>query len=630
MVERNAPCPCGSGKKYKKCCARKEIVPQEDLVEKELSHVIFSYPDRLFKDEENLHRMRETLHQWEEALGQTLRADEIEALVFDYYLFIKQREQWNHHVLKEMNGTIRSLTRSTLTQWQHPVLLIGKVIEERGDYYKVGEVLGHQTYQVRKDVLPRTVTSDLIISIALRDTREVEDGLYIFNDVIGVHDKDGEMVRNIQELAEASGTSNLPTFLDEHMLDVYQLTLNREEVSVQEFMDNELTKDEQAVCRHLSEELEALGVPQMEVEVGQMVAISYLRRENPVFRKSGVIAAAVFKAMENYGLVEFTVDFTQKEVADLFGVSVASMAKHTEPIEMIVELMIEELGEQELSESGPTAAYYIGTDPLLTERSNWEAACRVETLEPDSIEDLQQFMNQHVNERFIPKGKARKAQAYAYDAYEQEDEDARFRLATVAYFTDPDNVDALLLRAESAEAMSDAREDYERAIALGQLTLDENVEDSPWGLVKNRPFMRALFAYGIFLFEQEQFEEALDYFQRLLEMNPNDNQGARHLAIAAAIHDGQYSEATQLLRDFKESSTDQAVYRYLQWLFDVKKGRESEVLKEAVALNNQVAELIRSDIPRIPYPKAMAVVPGSMEEALYVSILLWPSGERSF
>lgn len=142
--------------------------------------------------------------------------------------------------------------------------------------------------------------------------------------------------------------------------------------------------------------------------------------------------------------------------------------------------------------------------------------------------------------------------------------------------------------------------------------------------------MRALFAYGIFLFEQEQFEEALDYFQRLLEMNPNDNQGARHLAIAAAIHDGQYSEATQLLRDFKESSTDQAVYRYLQWLFDVKKGRESEVLKEAVALNNQVAELIRSDIPRIPYPKAMAVVPGSMEEALYVSILLWPSGERSF
>lgn len=630
MVERNAPCPCGSGKKYKKCCARKEIVPQEDLVEKELSHVIFSYPDRLFKDEENLHRMRETLHQWEEALGQTLRADEIEALVFDYYLFIKQREQWNHHVLKEMNGTIRSLTRSTLTQWQHPVLLIGKVIEERGDYYKVGEVLGHQTYQVRKDVLPRTVTSDLIISIALRDTREVEDGLYIFNDVIGVHDKDGEMVRNIQELAEASGTSNLPTFLDEHMLDVYQLTLNREEVSVQEFMDNELTKDEQAVCRHLSEELEALGVLQMEVEVGQMVAISYLRRENPVFRKPGVIAAAVFKAMENYGLVEFTVDFTQKEVADLFGVSVASMAKHTEPIEMIVEFMIEELGEQELSESGPTAAYYIGTDPLLTERSNWEAACRVETLEPDSIEDLQQFMNQHVNERFIPKGKARKAQTYAYDAYEQEDEDARFRLATVAYFTDPDNVDALLLRAESAEAMSDAREDYERAIALGQLTLDENVEDSPWGLVKNRPFMRALFAYGIFLFEQEQFEEALDYFQRLLEMNPNDNQGARHLAIAAAIHDGQYSEATQLLRDFKESSTDQAVYRYLQWLFDVKKGRESEVLKEAVALNNQVAELIRSDIPRIPYPKAMAVVPGSMEEALYVSILLWPSGERSF
>ncbi|WP_349291374.1 SEC-C metal-binding domain-containing protein, partial [Planococcus beigongshangi] len=26
MVGRNDPCPCGSGKKYKKCCGREEAV----------------------------------------------------------------------------------------------------------------------------------------------------------------------------------------------------------------------------------------------------------------------------------------------------------------------------------------------------------------------------------------------------------------------------------------------------------------------------------------------------------------------------------------------------------------------------------------------------------------------------
>jgi hypothetical protein len=25
IISRNAPCPCGSGKKYKKCCLKKEV-----------------------------------------------------------------------------------------------------------------------------------------------------------------------------------------------------------------------------------------------------------------------------------------------------------------------------------------------------------------------------------------------------------------------------------------------------------------------------------------------------------------------------------------------------------------------------------------------------------------------------
>ncbi|MEC8306298.1 MAG: SEC-C metal-binding domain-containing protein [Chlamydiota bacterium] len=29
--ERNAPCPCGSGKKHKKCCAGKSPLPKRDI-----------------------------------------------------------------------------------------------------------------------------------------------------------------------------------------------------------------------------------------------------------------------------------------------------------------------------------------------------------------------------------------------------------------------------------------------------------------------------------------------------------------------------------------------------------------------------------------------------------------------
>lgn len=45
-IGRNAPCPCGSGKKYKKCCLPKKVTAQEDLDYRRLSEAY----NRLFDD----------------------------------------------------------------------------------------------------------------------------------------------------------------------------------------------------------------------------------------------------------------------------------------------------------------------------------------------------------------------------------------------------------------------------------------------------------------------------------------------------------------------------------------------------------------------------------------------------
>ena len=39
-IGRNAPCPCGSGKKYKKCCLDKNITPPEALNYRRLSKAL--------------------------------------------------------------------------------------------------------------------------------------------------------------------------------------------------------------------------------------------------------------------------------------------------------------------------------------------------------------------------------------------------------------------------------------------------------------------------------------------------------------------------------------------------------------------------------------------------------------
>ncbi|WP_303968793.1 SEC-C metal-binding domain-containing protein, partial [Sporosarcina ureae] len=45
MVGRNDSCPCGSGKKYKKCCERNEAVTVEDLLTDEMENILQTFYD---------------------------------------------------------------------------------------------------------------------------------------------------------------------------------------------------------------------------------------------------------------------------------------------------------------------------------------------------------------------------------------------------------------------------------------------------------------------------------------------------------------------------------------------------------------------------------------------------------
>ena len=50
-----------------------------------------------------------------------------------------------------------------------------------------------------------------------------------------------------------------------------------------------------------------------------------------------------------------------------------------------------------------------------------------------------------------------------------------------------------------------------------------------WGHVDNRPFLRCMHGYGLCLWRLRRFEEALSVFNRMLWLNPSDNQGVRGL-----------------------------------------------------------------------------------------------------
>jgi tetratricopeptide (TPR) repeat protein len=76
----------------------------------------------------------------------------------------------------------------------------------------------------------------------------------------------------------------------------------------------------------------------------------------------------------------------------------------------------------------------------------------------------------------------------------------------------------------------DAIRYYEVGLRIGELSLGEGFAGVlPWGLIDNRPFLRCMHGYGLCLWRLGRFDEAARVFDRMLWLNPSDNQGVRFL-----------------------------------------------------------------------------------------------------
>jgi hypothetical protein len=71
---------------------------------------------------------------------------------------------------------------------------------------------------------------------------------------------------------------------------------------------------------------------------------------------------------------------------------------------------------------------------------------------------------------------------------------------------------------------------YEVGVRIGELSLGEGFEGLlPWGHVDNRPYRRCTYGYGLCLWRLGRYDEAGRVFERMLWLNPSDNQGVRFL-----------------------------------------------------------------------------------------------------
>jgi hypothetical protein len=76
----------------------------------------------------------------------------------------------------------------------------------------------------------------------------------------------------------------------------------------------------------------------------------------------------------------------------------------------------------------------------------------------------------------------------------------------------------------------DAIRHYEVGFRIGELSLGASFNGVlPWGCIDNRPFLRCMHGFGLCVWRLHRFEEAKCIFDRMLWLNPSDNQGVRFL-----------------------------------------------------------------------------------------------------
>ncbi len=124
----------------------------------------------------------------------------------------------------------------------------------------------------------------------------------------------------------------------------------------------------------------------------------------------------------------------------------------------------------------------------------------------------------------------------------------------------PDHIDARMMLAEFEEDEIKKLELFREAIELEKqyLTKEGYFEDqymgSFYGVFETRPYLRGLYAVAQFYRLTNKITKAIQICEEIIELNENDNLGARYLLINSYVMLEQFDQVQILFDQYEENS----------------------------------------------------------------------------
>lgn len=212
------------------------------------------------------------------------------------------------------------------------------------------------------------------------------------------------------------------------------------------------------------------------------------------------------------------------------------------------------------------------------------------------------------------------AQDLVYEAYNLPPEQGKEKVAE-ALSLDPTCVEAYEYLAGIEPHPEISIIFLDKALEIGELKLGEEFFEKNkghfWMIHETRPFMRCLQSYADCLIMKGMVVEGVEIFQRMIELNPNDNQGVRDHLLLYLIEIEEPERFKFYDKMFKEDNFAFPSFSRALFSFQTKgeTKQTNDLLLKAINANKFVIPKILSD----DFTDEMvdAYSPGSKEEAAY-------------
>lgn len=619
-IGRNDLCPCGSGKKYKNCCGKSNVITMESLIEKELMNVqvdLLKFALENYEEEVN-----EFIADWIEEFDIPEEALEM------FYLFtlvwaitnfeIYGKTILEHFIDKKGSKWNRPRIRNILPTWSQAKPSVA-IIEEQDEnqLLTLVDIFTNEIKKVKVLEDHPVETGGIVVGILL-PAGEIFIFFTSFIDLpAGLTEK---VKKGVYQLFEKSDEGNPNEFLSTFYPEILHFFIFGPNPAAEDL--EWLSPKHLEVAQEFQDYMEDI-YDEVIIKLGVYLWHQYCLKKNPKVMKPSVYVATLRYLIDQF--IPYGEWVTQNELAEEFGISSSSLSAKYRDMEKVLKEELDEL-EEKLANSADEMYddfQHEGDDEFLVENfaeeedsfinSRFSMERELLRLENETsnrdletMDDIQTFLNQQVNQQGAKRilSNKEKAQELLYDAYESTG-NKRIELAKKALKLYPNSPDAYNILAELE--LNEVKEEklLLKAIEVGEKELGKKfIEENKgyfWGIVSTRPYMRAKYNYAVFLHETDRLAEAIRQYEDLLELNPNDNQGARYELFIVYVESGLFKKAEALLKKYNETTTANGAYNLvlIELLQNGVTNKAKQLLKKAKQQNPYVPDYLlgKKDIP---------------------------------